>query len=152
MNMTSGRRNNWEKCSNSFIGISTTVAFAVFIVLPLTMRPSSCLSKSGMSSAMKSMTFLSSASSAVMEALSSTADLAHSTLRCRLSAMDWAKLAVSFSIFFFITSSVFSTSPLEPSSTGCAAPMRVCGAITATSAAMVMKTPALPARAGAGDT
>ena len=28
--------------------------------------------------------------------------------------------------------------------------MRVCGAITATSAAMVMNTPALPARAGAG--
>jgi hypothetical protein len=78
--------------------------------------------------------------------------LAQATLRFRFSAMDWAKLAVSFSIFFFITSSVFSTSPLAPSSTGCAAPIRVCGAITATSAAMVMNTPALPARAGAGAT
>jgi hypothetical protein len=30
--------------------------------------------------------------------------------------------------------------------------MRVCGAIAATSAAIVMNTPALPARAGAGAT
>ena len=53
---------------------------------------------------------------------------------------------------FSSSSSVFSTSPPAPSSTGCAAPMRVCGAIAATSAAMVMNTPALPARAGAGAT
>ena len=66
--------------------------------------------------------------------------------------MDWAQRAVSFSILVFMTSSVFSTLPLVPIPTGCAAPMRVCGAIAATSAAMVMNTPALPARAGAGAT
>jgi len=83
---------------------------------------------------------------------SRTEEMAQSALRCRLSAMDLANMAVSFSIFVFIVSSVFSTLPLAPISTGCAAPMRVCGAIAATSAAMVMNTPALPARAGAGAT
>jgi len=86
-----------------------------------------------------------------MAALSSTGGFGPVTLRFRFSAMDWAKLAVS-SRFSFHHVVGLSTSPLEPSSTGCAAPMRVCGAITATSAAMVMNTPALPARAGAGDT
>ena len=46
---------------------------------------------------------------AVMAALSMTADLAHSTLRCRLLAMDSMKLEAYCSIFFFITSSVFAT-------------------------------------------
>ena len=150
--MTSGRRNSWENRSHAFMGISTILVPPVCRVLSPTSRPSIWLSKSGRSSAMRSMTFVASASSAVMETLSITADLAHPALRCRLSAMDFAKVEVSFSIFCFITSSDFSTLPLAPSSTGCAAPMRVCGAMAAMSAAMVMNTPALPARAGAGAT
>ncbi len=97
------------------------------------------------------MTLRSSAFSAVMEALSTTADLAHSTLRWRFSAMDSMKLPVSFSTFFFITSSVFSLAA-RAEDTGWAAPMRVCGAIAAMSAAIVMNSPALPARAPDGTT
>ena len=138
--MTSGRRNNWEKCSHKFMGISTTVAFAVFSALPPTSRPSSCLSKSGISSAMKSMTFVFNATSAVMEALSSTADLAQAHAAIPFFSDGLGEAGGVVLDFLFITSSVFSTSPLKPSSTGCAAPMRVCGAITATSAAMVMNT------------
>ena len=46
----------------------------------------------------------------------------------------------------------FCSPPNPPSSTGCAAPMLVLGAIAATSAASVMKQPALPALAPAGAT
>ena len=66
--------------------------------------------------------------------------------------MDSMKLAAYCSIFFFITSSVFSTWPVLPMETGCAAPMVVWGAIAAMSAAIVMNTPALPALAWVGET
>ncbi len=51
-----------------------------------------------------------------------------------------------------MVSSSFSSEPPPPSATGCAAPMLVVGAIAATSAANVMKQPALPAHAPGGDT
>jgi len=71
------------------MGISTTVAPEVFKILPFTVRPFSFWSKSGMFVAMKSMTFVLSASSAVRVLLSLTDDLAQSALRCRFSAMLW---------------------------------------------------------------
>ena len=108
-----------------------------------------------MSSAMRSMTFNSSALEAVMLSLSRTAFSAHSTLRARRSAMPLTKAAVSFSTFFNIVSSApfFSLSDAgSPMPTGWAAPMLLEGAIAATCAARVRKTPAEPARAPGGPT
>ena len=98
---------------------------------------------------MRSMTFSSSAFSAVIALLSTTEDLAHSALRPRFLAMPSMKLPVICSSFSFITSLVFS-SPPAPMETGWAAPMLVPGAMAATSAASVMKQPALPAHAPSG--
>ena len=100
---------------------------------------------------MISITFNSSAFSEVIDALSFTDDLAHSTLRLRLVAIASMRPTAKFSPFCFITSSVFSTPP-GPSETGCAAPMLVFGAIAATSAARVIKQPALVALAPGGAT
>ncbi len=98
------------------------------------------------------MTFSSSAFSAVIDALSFTADRAHSTLRPRRSAIASMELTAKFSSFCFIVSSGFSSPPMAPIVTGWAAPMLVFGAIAATSAASVRKQPALPALAPGGAT
>ena len=74
------------------MGISTTRAPAVRNVFPAASRPLICLSKSGRSAAMRSITLSFSASAAVMQALWRTADLAHSTLWLRLLAMFSMKL------------------------------------------------------------
>ena len=91
-----------------------------------------------------------------MLSLSRTAFSAHSTLRERRSAIPFTKAAVSFSSFFSIVSccGFFSPSPPPnpPMPTGCAAPMFEDGAIAATCAARVRKTPADPARAPGGPT
>ena len=82
------------------------------------------------------------------ETLSRTAFSAHSTLRPRCRAIDSLNDAVKFSIFS--PSVPLMSSPCPP--TGCAAPMLVPGAIAATCAASVMKTPAEPAPAPLGAT
>ena len=103
---------------------------------------------------MRSITFNSSARVAVMEALSTTLDRAHSMLRWRFCAIDSMKLAAKFSIFVFIVWSVPPSPPPPPppKATGWAAPMLVFGAMAAISAARVMKHPALPALAPSGAT
>ena len=87
-----------------------------------------------------------------MLSLSRTAFSAHSTFRARRSAMPFTKAAVSFSSFLnmMLCSPFFSSG--APRTTGCAAPMLLEGAIVATWAARVMKTPAEPARAPGGPT
>ena len=88
-----------------------------------------------------------------METLSLTAFSAQSTLRERRSAIPCTNAAVSFSIFLSIVStSEFFSPPPPPMPTGCAAPMLEDGAIAATCAASVTKTPAEPARAPGGPT
>ena len=64
-----------------------TSAPAVLSSLPSTTRPSNCCCKSDKSFAMISITFNSSALSTGIDALSRTADFAHSTLRLRLAAI-----------------------------------------------------------------
>ena len=86
--ITSGRQRVWKTRSRGDIGMGVVVAPAVFRVRPLTARPSNCLSRSGMSLATRSIAFVASACSSVIERLSRTDDLAHSTLRWRLAAMD----------------------------------------------------------------
>jgi hypothetical protein len=73
---------------------------------------------------------------------------AHSTFRPRRRAIASLKDAVKLSTFF--PSVPLMSSPPPP--TGCAAPMLVPGAIAATCAASVMKTPADPAPAPLGAT
>ena len=80
-NITSGRQISWNTRSPAVIGMSTIFALAVWSVRPPAVRPSSCFSKSGTSSAMRSMTFALRAFWAVVATLCSTADFAHSTLR-----------------------------------------------------------------------
>ena len=85
--------------------------------------------------------------------LSRTEDIAQVTFRLRWEAMDSMKLDAKFSIFFFMTSLLsLDSAPPAPMVTGCAAPMLVPGAIAATSAARVMKQPALAAVAPDGAT
>ena len=69
-------------------------------------------------------------------------------LRPRREAIVRMNAAASFSIFIFITSSIFS----PPRMTGCAAPVLVPGAIAEISAASRMKNPADAARLPAGET
>jgi hypothetical protein len=59
-----------------------------------------------------------------------------------------AKAAASFSIFFMLSLSMLP----PPTATGWAAPMLVAGAMAATCAAIVTKTPADAARAPVGAT
>ncbi len=80
--------------------------------------------------------------------LSSTASAASATLRPRASASDRTYAAASDAAFLAIVSSICSPDP----DTGWAAPMCVPGAMTATSAAMVMTNPAEAARAPDGAT
>src|ERR1022692_4886723 len=116
-NMTSGRHSIWNSFSRASIGMGAVSAPAVLSLRPPACLPSSCLSRSGMSRAMISTTPSSSAFSAVTLALSRTADLAQSTLRWCLAAMDSMKLAPKLSSFFAITSSGFDSS-IPPSETG----------------------------------
>jgi hypothetical protein len=87
MNITSGRHNIWKSRSRATIGISVVLAPAVSSTLPFTVRPLSFTSNPARSAAIRSMTFNCSAFSAVIDALSRTADLAHSALRPRFCAM-----------------------------------------------------------------
>src|SRR2546428_704143 len=109
----------------------------------LTARPSILSRRSGRESATRSTTLSFTASRSVIETAWRTAFSAQSAFRPRSSATVRMNAAASFSIFFII---VLSTFP-PPSMTGDAAPMLVAGAIAATCAASVMKTPAEAARA-----
>ena len=121
---------------------SVTGPFTVF-----TVRPSILSSRSGSESATRSTTLRRTASRSVIDTDCRTAFSAHSALRPRSTAIVRAKAAASFSIFFMLS---LSTPPL--SATGWAAPMFVAGAMAATCAAIVMKTPAEAARAPVGAT
>src|SRR5881409_3244349 len=112
-----------------------------------TVRPSSFVSRSGMESAMKSTTFSRTASRSVTDTDWRTAFSPHSALRPRSMAIVRMNAAASFS-----TLRMLSLSMLPPTDTGWAAPMFVAGAMAATWAAMVMKTPAEAARAPVGPT
>src|SRR2546428_457371 len=114
----------------------------------LTVRPSIFSRRSGIESATRSTTLRRTASRSVIETAWRTAFSAQSAFRPRSSATVRMNAAASFSIFFII---VLSTFP-PPSMTGDAAPMLVAGAIAATCAASVMKTPAEAARAPVGAT
>ena len=93
MNITSGRRNSWENFSHAFMGISTTSRFRrVSAFLSVDFAPVKLLEQVGQVFGDEINDVESSAFSAVIDALSTTADLAHSTLRLRLSAMDSMKL------------------------------------------------------------
>ena len=77
---------------------------------------------------------------------------AHSTLRWRFSAMVSMKLAVAVLHLLLHHLVGSSRGRRPPIATGCAAPMLVCGAMAAMSAARVMKAPrAAGARAGGSD-
>ena len=103
-----------------------------------------CASRSSRSRATRSTTFDASPPRRRRPTRSArTAFTAHSTFRPRCCAMASLNDAVKFSTFFPIVPGM--SSPCPP--TGCAAPMLVPGAIAATCAAIVMKT---PGRAGAG--
>jgi len=119
-----------------------------FVVL--TVRPSIFASRSGNESAMRSTTLSRTASRSVTDTDSRTAFSAQSALRPRSTAIERAKAAASFAIFFML--SLSAPAPPPPTATGCAAPMFVAGAIAATCAAMVMNTPAEAARAPVGPT
>src|SRR2546422_467132 len=121
---------------------SVVVRFGSF-----TVRPSILSSRSGMESATRSTTFSFTASRSVIATAWRTAFSAQSALRPRSSETVRMNATASFSIFFII---VLSAPP--PSATGEAAPMLVAGAIAATWAAIVMKTPAEAARAPVGAT
>jgi hypothetical protein len=82
------------------------------------------------------------------DTLERTAFSAQSWFRPRSRATVRMKAAASFSTFLDMSLSMVP----PPAGTGCAAPMLVAGAMAATWAAMVMKTPADPARAPVGDT
>src|SRR5438094_563538 len=112
-----------------------------------TVRPSSFVSRSGMESAMKSTTFSRTASRSVTDTDWRTAFSPHSALRPRSMAIVRMNAAASFS-----TLRMLSLSMPPPTDTGWAAPMFVAGAMAATWAAMVMKTPAEAARAPVGPT
>src|SRR5437773_1859982 len=112
-----------------------------------TVRPSSFVSRSGMESAMKSTTFSRTASRSVTDTDWRTAFSPHSALRPRSMAIVRMNAAASFS-----TLRMLSLSIPPPTDTGWAAPMFVAGAMAATWAAMVMKTPAEAARAPVGPT
>ena len=92
-------KNRWRQ----LIWCWCTVASAVWrVTSPFgsdTCWPSSLTSKSGTSSAMRLMTCCSSASVSVIETLSRTACSAQLALRPRLTAMERAKAARSFSAF-----------------------------------------------------
>ena len=111
-------------------------------------RPSILARRSWILSATRSTTLSLTASRSVTETEERTAFSAHSTLRPRSAARLRAKAAASFATFLDISLPI---SP-PPAVTGCAAPMLVAGAIAATCAAMVMKTPAEAARAPVGAT
>src|SRR2546425_2044120 len=128
----------------------TGAPFVASVTAPfgsLTVRPSIFSSKSGMQSPPRSMPFSFPASRSVIAPAWRTAFSAQSALRPRSSATVRMNAAASFSTFFII---VLSAPP--PSATGEAAPMLVAGAIAATWAAIVMKTPAEAARAPVGAT
>ncbi len=95
-----------------------------------------------------SMSFCCKASWSVHDFDSRTAVSARATLRPRGPTNERMKAAESFSILVFMVSSIFP----PPSSTGCAAPVLVPGAIAATSADSRMKKPAEAARAPVGAT
>ncbi len=90
-----------------------------------------------------------SASCAVNARLSVTASAASAAFLPRVSASVRAYAAASDATFFVIASDGVVSPPAD---TGCAAPMWVPGAITATSAARVMRNPADAARPPAGPT
>ena len=113
-----------------------------------TSLPSTFSSNSGTLEATKSMIFNSSAFWADTDSLSRTAFTAHSTFLPLCSARLLAYAAASFSTFFSIVSSILP----PPNPTGCAAPIFVPGAMAATWAAIVIRTPAEAARAPLGAT
>ena len=116
-------------------------------LIVLTARPSTFARRSGALSAIRSTTLSFTASRSVAETEERTAFSAHSTLRPRSVAMVRAKAAASFSTFLTVSLSIW-----PPTATGWAAPMLVAGAMAATWAAMVTKTPAEAARAPVGAT
>ncbi len=141
------RKRSRKRTSMTLTGASL-VARVTWPRVVLTVRPSILASRSGTLSATRSAILSLTASRSVADTEERTAFSAHSALRPRSVAMVRAKAAASFSIFLII-----SLSPVPPpTATGCAAPIFVAGAIAATCAAIVMKTPAEAARAPAGAT
>ncbi len=112
------------------------------------LRPLSCRIRSSVSSAIRSMMFSLRASVSVTETLSRMACSTHFWFRPRFSATLLAWATISLITF----SDIFPLISLPPAPTGWAAPMFVPGAITATSAAIVIITPAEAARAPRGAT
>ncbi len=141
----------FRKRSRKLVSMATTFASRVASVTGpfdvFTVRPSIFASRSGIESAIRSTTFSVTASRSVTDTDSRTAFSAQSAFRPRSIAIVRANAAASFATFFII-----SLSPPPETATGCAAPMFVAGAIAATCAAMVMKTPADAARAPVGAT
>ena len=140
-------RNRSRKRTSMTLTGASLVASVTWPRVVLTVRPSILARRSGTLSATRSTILSLTASRSVAETDERTAFSAHSALRPRSVAMVRAKAAASFSTFLII-----SLSPPPPTATGCAAPMFVAGAITATCAAIVMKTPAEAARAPPGAT
>ena len=140
------RKRSRKRMSMTFTGapLVSRVTAPRFV---FTTRPSIFSSRSGRRSAIRSITFSLRASRSVTDTHDRTAFSIHSAFRPRSTASVRAKAAASFSTFLSISLSI-----CPPTATGCAAPMFVAGAMAATWAAMVRKTPAEAARAPVGAT
>ena len=140
-------RNRSRNPTSIGITVAARVASVTGPFTVRTTRPSTFASRSAMESATRSTTFRRTASRSVIETDWRTAFSAQSALRPRSAAIERTNAAASFSIFVMLVLSGF-----PDTATGCAAPMFVAGAIAATCAAIVMKTPADAARAPVGAT
>ena len=129
------------------------LAFLVFnIFFPFTTSislPSISDNKLSTKGTIYSITFCSSASVSVIFALSRIAFSAQSAFLPLFSATERILATASFTIFSVITCEV---SDPPPRFTGCADPMFVLGAMAAMWAAIVINTPAEPAREPLGAT
>src|SRR3972149_881194 len=131
-------RNRSRKPISTFLMGASAVRSVTGPLTVFTVLPSILTRRSATFSAMRSTTLSFTASRSVADTDARTAFSAHSAFRPRSVAMVRAKAAASFSIFFALSLSICP----PPTATGCAAPMFVAGAMAATCAAMVMKTPA----------